>query len=496
MWPLLLSACSILAQGPEPRDTDTVGASNQTPSAPAVAIAPPQPLAGIDDLRCDIVADAVDPDGDPVTYTTTWTRDGQPWQGTSVPASTTAVDEIWTCTVIPNDGHDDGEPGDDSVTVSAFDPSVTDPYVQPLVYVTPNQPVPGDTATVHYAGDLASSTSVEMVYAFNGWSVLPDMTGYALEAGEGAEQYAYFTVDMTHDGKAWTAAIDLPVDARAIHLQFRTPDGIDDRAGLDYHWAIVAPYIGPYLTWNDDAGPSDGVVVSFVTSIPCLGAVEWSTDAGPDTWTFGEAFGTDHHIAVTGLQPDTTYTYRVHDSSSRPSPTYAFTTAPVDTDSVTFAALADVQDSGHDDDRWDEVATDLWAHHPDLAFVMVTGDLAADDEPGRWWLFFDRARELFGTVVMLPAVGNHDTPTLDSHPDTTSFERYFDLPTTSGAETHYAQRWGPLLVLSPSCCTLIQSRSSGVPSFPQIRAEHARGAGGCASPRMPFGSRSMLWPQG
>ena len=458
MWPLLLTACAFDPAGNPGADSGvatptgyTDSSSNTAPTAPVVEIGPTDPIGGIDDLLCEIVEPASDADGDALTYTTRWTVDGAAWKGSAdlVPASETHADETWTCLVTASDGQDDGPPGEASVTTSAFDPSAVDPYIEPDVRVEPNEPVPGSTVTVHYEGVLAAASAIEVVYAFDGWSVLPGMTGYAIEPGEGAEEYAYYTAAMTDDGDGtWSIDIDLPPDARAVHLQFRGAGDVDDRNGLDYHWAVVAPYIGPYLTYNDVAGPSDGVVVNFVTSVLCLGAVELSTEGEPDQWWFGEAFGTDHHIPLTGLSPDTTYTYRVHDSSGRPSPTYAFTTAPADTDAVAFAALSDVQDSGKDDDRWGEVASQLWADHPDIAFVMTAGDMAADDEPGRWWLYFDRARDLFGTVPMVPAVGNHDTPTLDSNPNTSSFERYFDLPVGSGSEAHYALRWGPLLVLT------------------------------------------------
>ncbi len=95
---------------------------NSAPTAPGVAVTPYSPWATWDDLLCDIDAPASDADGDPITYTITWTVDGvaypggggwvgpttTTWTDDTVPGEDTIEGETWTCTVTPNDGTLDG----------------------------------------------------------------------------------------------------------------------------------------------------------------------------------------------------------------------------------------------------------------------------------------------------------------------------------------------------------------------------------------------------
>jgi hypothetical protein len=103
--------------------TDNAG----TPSAPEVSLSPASPTELVDDLVCVIDTDSVDPDGNSITYTFSWTVDGVDYTGTAstttesgdtIDASETASGEVWKCTVTPNDGTEDGYSGIASVSVS------------------------------------------------------------------------------------------------------------------------------------------------------------------------------------------------------------------------------------------------------------------------------------------------------------------------------------------------------------------------------------------
>ncbi len=91
---------------------------NVPPSVPAIAIAPSDPVAEIDDLVCEVSTPATDLDGDAVTYSFTWTVDGArypraadtgatttTWTGDTIPAADLAIDETWACLVRADDGH-------------------------------------------------------------------------------------------------------------------------------------------------------------------------------------------------------------------------------------------------------------------------------------------------------------------------------------------------------------------------------------------------------
>jgi hypothetical protein len=110
-------------------DGDSASASytiNTAPEAPEISIDPEEPVAGADDLTCLVDLDSTDADGDDVTYTFEWEVDGEAYTdatttnetGDTAPAEDTTADEEWTCTVTPNDGAEDGNSSETSVTVS------------------------------------------------------------------------------------------------------------------------------------------------------------------------------------------------------------------------------------------------------------------------------------------------------------------------------------------------------------------------------------------
>lgn len=101
---------------------------NTPPAAPWVTIEPSEPTEGAEPLLCT-VTDAATPDvdGDVVTYTVTWTRDGEEFAdagtttivGDTVSAAATTVGEVWRCEAVPSDGVVDGPAGEDSVVIDA-----------------------------------------------------------------------------------------------------------------------------------------------------------------------------------------------------------------------------------------------------------------------------------------------------------------------------------------------------------------------------------------
>lgn len=95
------------------------------PTEPTIAINPANPLS-TDDLNCLIQVGSSDPDGNAITYTYTWFKNGVAALITdSVVLSTeTSAGEEWTCQVVANDGALDSPPGEDTVTIGNQAPSV------------------------------------------------------------------------------------------------------------------------------------------------------------------------------------------------------------------------------------------------------------------------------------------------------------------------------------------------------------------------------------
>jgi hypothetical protein len=100
------------ADGPKAEASVTI--QNTPPGAPTVAIEPAVPHAG-DDLACRVTVDAIDPDGDVVTYAYAWQRNDRPLSGLAdpriVPTSLVKKGDEYRCTVTPRDGRVDGTPG-------------------------------------------------------------------------------------------------------------------------------------------------------------------------------------------------------------------------------------------------------------------------------------------------------------------------------------------------------------------------------------------------
>jgi hypothetical protein len=78
------------------------------------------------DIVCLVLAEPEDADGDDFTYTFSWTRNGEAWTGPvgttefagdTIEPAYTEIDDLWACTVVANDGLDDGPPASTSAAL-------------------------------------------------------------------------------------------------------------------------------------------------------------------------------------------------------------------------------------------------------------------------------------------------------------------------------------------------------------------------------------------
>jgi len=98
-----------------PLTSDTLYAINTPPPAPELVFSPAEPT-DVEDVQCVIDAQDPDLDGDSITYTFAWTRNGTAFTsatttthtGDTVAASDRSEDDEWECTVTPHDGEDNG----------------------------------------------------------------------------------------------------------------------------------------------------------------------------------------------------------------------------------------------------------------------------------------------------------------------------------------------------------------------------------------------------
>lgn len=394
--------------------------------------------AQVNPLVCGV--DGVD--ADTVTYA--WTVDGEDFAGMTLTSvrdgdtvfpGYTRAGQVWTCTASAFRAGELLGTGTATTEIAESDLETLDPYVAPDAWME-------DTFTVRYRGALADASAVNVTWGVNGWGGRTAAPGASMYQYDTMPFYAQTEAAMSFDGEEWTARVTLPDTARAVHMVFDDGEQVDDADGHQYTWDLVFPSVGPYLTWSDEAHPSDGIVINWVTGQPGLGVVEYGPDEEHLAYATGKVVDTMHHVVLAGLPAGETFVYRVRDANGRTSDFSTFRTAAIDEDTYTFLVASDMQDTGTFGERWPEIAAEMALANPDARYLLIPGDLAADDYPGLWWLFFDGGRDLFDHVPLVPAIGNHDNPGVESSADTTSWRYWFALPEGDGEEAYYRIDYG------------------------------------------------------
>jgi hypothetical protein len=139
------------------------------------------------------------------------------------------------------------------------------------------------------------------------------------------------------------------------------------------------------------------------------------------------------HIQLTGLAPNTSYTYSV----TCPGGMWtfgarSFRTMPL-SGPFTFIVISDSQE-GHNYDetmRFKYVAEAI-AKEPDALFILHGGDNAGFDDPSKWTIFFQVADVMLSKFAIFPVIGNHEYHHLNesSGPPTNAvnFHSSYDTP--------------------------------------------------------------------
>ncbi len=294
---------------------------------------------------------------------------------------------------------------------------------------------------------LGGARTAALHYGFNGWNVPLAGPGAGREETVGNINY-FRQLQLTQlpGTREWEVAVDVPATARALHFAVcRDECGSgqwDNNGGQDFSWPIAFPYIGPMLSWNGETPPSSGIVVTFLTSTAAPAWIRVApVDRPREVFEQRDEDGQRHSFVLRGLAPGTLYSYQVG-SETFVSERYRFRTASASPRTARFAIFADAQDNG-ETGTFSATVDEIVRSHADLDFVLVAGDMPWNDNPGDWWSFFDKARPLFATKVVMPAIGNHDTPGVGSSWDHGSFERLFTLPKAREGGVYYGFDFGP-----------------------------------------------------
>ena len=118
---------------------------------------------------------------------------------------------------------------------------------------------------------------------------------------------------------------------------------------------------------------------------------------------------TYQHVQLTGLQPDTSYTYRVRPSGRDESfDKRTFRTMPK-SGPFTFIVISDPQ-KGHnysEKERFKYVA-DAIEKEKNIQFILIGGDYNGHDSVSLWHQFFEVADGMLSKSAIFPTIGNHE----------------------------------------------------------------------------------------
>jgi hypothetical protein len=187
--PALLLLAFAACDGPSDKPVDDTGA-NEAPAAPVIELSSGSATTE-DDLRVVVISNAGDPDGDAVTYSYLWFKDGalvDDQVGDTVPADVTAKGEAWRVVVVASDGALDGPPAEAEVTILNTAPIAT-------VVVAPEAPLTVDDLVVIASAGDADGDTVAFTYLGSVDGVGAGYTGETIPA------------DATTRGETWTVTV-------------------------------------------------------------------------------------------------------------------------------------------------------------------------------------------------------------------------------------------------------------------------------------------------
>jgi hypothetical protein len=156
-------------------------------------------------------------------------------------------------------------------------------------------------------------------------------------------------------------------------------------------------------------------VVNVKTTLATTVTVQYATEAhynASGTYDMSATDGTDaqlHHVTLSGLDADTVYHYCILYGTESSADCH-FRTFPT-SGPFNFVILGDTQDLltlFSQSERFKLVADSI-AAQPDVAFVLITGDLVNDgSDVACWDRFFDAGRQMLATTTIYTALGNHE----------------------------------------------------------------------------------------
>jgi len=168
----------------------------------------------------------------------------------------------------------------------------------------------------------------------------------------------------------------------------------------------------PWLKFYDN--PSTTMVISWETDASTNSYVEYGMTPSLGTPAANASSVGVHHVYLSGLQPNTTYYYRVGNNDSgapMTGNTFSFTTAPATADvPFVFLAVSDTQEAALGINHHPLVAQGLARDAAAGArFILHGGDVAEDGaDQDSWNYYFKHAAMYSPWLPLMTAIGNHD----------------------------------------------------------------------------------------
>jgi hypothetical protein len=306
---------------------------NGRPSAPTVSIGPVGAGAA-DELSVAIDAEAVDPEGDALTYQYAWSVDGAPSgasSGPTLPAGAAVRGQVWTVDVTAHDGRISGPAGSAAITIANTAPTASSATLSPAL------PTVTDALACAGVGEDIDGDTVSFAVAWTVDGALQAETGPTLAAGLARAGQVVGCEVTPFDGVESGA----PVASATVTVQNTAP------TATSVEITPAAPRTGEDLSCAAVGDDVDGDTVSFAYSWTVNGVAAGAGPVLPAASTArGDVIGcsaTPHDGAASGDALEATAVSVVNSAPALTGITLT-PSAPTAAGDVTCAATAEDAD--------------------------------------------------------------------------------------------------------------------------------------------------------